>query len=391
MVPFDVEPGGAEERTAGETGIAQPAAELREENDRLRALLEQAMATAAANERIWRNFLEIERVLFRTRRPEVLADELLREIRERFGLECVVLFLSHQDIRARFFPKLEGGSEPAGEGIWLLALSEDRNKSVFGQDPQPLLLSREDLSSLGRYLPLEAAATARSGVLLPLYLHHVFFGSLFLGSADPHRYPPHYGTDLLEQLAAKIALCLENCLAYEQVRSMSVRDRWTGLLNFFQIHSVLEREYKRSAALGESLAALVIDLDFHQNSADPGDPGPKVMDHAARLLEQLLPDLEGYLGRCGGDEFLLILPDAYEDEAREAAGYVLQAIRKNPLEFGNTAILIRPTIGLAVLDSSMKTPHDLLDAAYSELYRIKGIRPECAAPTTRPRDLMGPG
>jgi len=40
---------------------------LSEENEVLRAQLEEVVATAATNERIWRHFAEIERILFRTR------------------------------------------------------------------------------------------------------------------------------------------------------------------------------------------------------------------------------------------------------------------------------------------------------------------------------------
>ena len=77
--------------------------ELLQENEALRKELAAVLANALENEKIWRHFAAIERVLFRTRDMERLVDELLREIKERFRTGLLVLFLSHPEVLERFF------------------------------------------------------------------------------------------------------------------------------------------------------------------------------------------------------------------------------------------------------------------------------------------------
>ncbi|HQN19373.1 MAG TPA: hypothetical protein PKV86_09545, partial [Syntrophobacteraceae bacterium] len=95
---------------------------LQKENTELREQLARVIATASTNEKIWRHFVEIERILFRTRRPDQLAEELLGEVMSRFQPDRVILFLSHPDLLERFFPGISVESEPVGEGAWILPL-----------------------------------------------------------------------------------------------------------------------------------------------------------------------------------------------------------------------------------------------------------------------------
>ena len=66
---------------ADESGDIQ---RLRRENEALRKELAEVLANASENEKIWRHFAAVERILFRTRELDRLVEELLREIKERF-------------------------------------------------------------------------------------------------------------------------------------------------------------------------------------------------------------------------------------------------------------------------------------------------------------------
>ncbi|HOI95747.1 MAG TPA: sensor domain-containing diguanylate cyclase [Syntrophobacter fumaroxidans] len=344
---------------------------LSEENEALRAQLEEVVATAATNERIWRHFAEIERILFRTRELDVLVEELLGELKERFQTDQVILFLCHPDILERFFPDLSESREPVSAGTWIVSLPVEIGMALWNVSPKPFLLSEENIEELLEYLP-ESASPVRSGVMIPLSIHEILFGGLFLGSMDADRYRPRDGTDLLEQLGIKIALAMDNCLTYEKVKDFGIEDPVTGLLNFFQVHTVLEREFRRSRRTGQPLSLLIIDFNFVHELED-FDSGTEVLKHVAGLLSGILPEKESFLGRYGSDEFVLVLPGVEEEEAREVIPYLARTIRKAPFKHRNTAILIQAMIGTATLDDGMKRPQEMLDSAYAELARLKAV------------------
>jgi len=355
-----------DEAVEGDNGAER----LGAENRALRKQLAEVVATAAKNERIWRHFAEIERILFRTRDLEVLMEELLREIRGRFQLDQVVLLLCHPDILERFFPDRTAESSFMGEGVWNLPLPLESARSLFGDPPHPLTMTPETAEAVLRILPAGAGA-ARSGVLIPLSVHEILYGGLFLGSLDPARYQPEDGTDLLEQLAVKVALCMENCLTYERLKDFAIEDQLTGLLSYFQIHTLLEREFRKAVRTGDPLSVLIIDPQFHHQANGHPDIGAQVLRHVARQLTEILPEGDSFLGRYGGDEFLLVLPNVQEEEAREVVPYLAQAIRRKPFRHENTAILIHALISVGSLHPGMQRCQDILDSALSELCNLK--------------------
>ncbi len=344
--------------------------ELQSENTELRAHLAHVVATASANEKIWRHFIEIERILFRTLHLDQLAEELLQELKNRFQPDRVILFLCHPDLVERFFPGISTESEPIGEGTWILPLPVEAGHAFLGASPKPLLLTLENADLLAPFLP-QAASPLRSGVVIPLSIHELLFGGVLLGSLDAERYHPDAGTDLLEQLGIKIALCMENCLSYERVKDFAVQDPLTGLLNFFQIHTVLEREFRKARRLNTALSVMLIEPRFFHQCSDHFDLGNEVLKHVANLLHEILPQDEIVLGRYGSDEFLVLLPNVQKQETEEVLPYLSQTIRKSPFLHENTAILIQTLIGVGSLDEHTKRAQDIIDTAYSELCRLK--------------------
>jgi diguanylate cyclase (GGDEF)-like protein len=344
--------------------------DLQRENAELREHLAQVIATASTNEKIWRHFIDIERILFRTLQPDQLTEELVQEIKSRFQPDRVILFLCHPDLVEGFFPGISRDSDPVGEGTWILPLPMEAGYVILGNPPRPFLLTPENTCLLAPYLP-EAASLLRSGVVIPLSIHELLFGGLLLGSLDADRYHPDAGTDLLEQLGIKVALCMENCLSYEKVKDFAVQDPVTDLLNFFQIHTVLEREFRKARRLSTPLSLMLIEPRFFHQFSEHFDIGNEVLRHVAKLLKTVLPQGESVLGRYGSDEFLVLLPNVQKQEAEEVTPFLTQTLRRSPFMHENTAILIQTLIGVGTLDEHTKRAQEIIDTAYRELCRLK--------------------
>jgi diguanylate cyclase (GGDEF)-like protein len=345
-------------------------ATLQKENTELRNHLAHVVATASTNEKIWRHFVEIERILFRTRQPDLLAEELLQEIKSRFQPDRVILLLCHPDLLERFFPGIRKDSEPIGEGTWILPLPVETVQFLLDGSSKPFLLTAENTGALAPFLP-EAASLIRSGVVIPLGIHEILFGGLLLGSLDADRYHPNAGTDLLEQLGIKVALCMENCLSYERVKDFAVQDPLTGLLNFFQIHTVLERELRKSRRIGAPMSVMLIEPRFFHQFTGHSDVANLVLRHVANLLNEIFPQGESILGRYGSDKFLVLLPNVQMQEAQEVVPYLTQTIRRAPFLYENTAILIQTLVGVGSLDEHTRRAQEIVDMAYGELCRLK--------------------
>jgi diguanylate cyclase (GGDEF)-like protein len=369
-------------------GVANktPRDALKKENEDLKARLNSVLENAAANERIWRHFVDIERILFRTRELDVLVEELLREIKARFQPDDVILFLCHADIVERFFPNFTVESDPISERAWVMPLGSEACVELSRRSCKPFTVAAETLELIEPHLPVDAGPI-QSAVMIPLNIHEILYGALFLGSVDADHYRPKDGTDLLEQLAVKIALCMENCLTYERVKDFAIQDQVTGLHNFFQIHTILEREFRKARRTENPLSVLLIDPQFYHQENGDFDIGNRVLRHLAEHLQEILPTGEAFLGRYGIDEFLLVLPDVDENEAREVAPYLAQMIRKTPFKYSNTAVLIQTTMGVGSLKTEMKRAQDLLDLAYGELSRLKATRTE---PRAKPNEDIPP-
>ncbi len=341
---------------------------LRRENEALRKELAEVLANALENEKIWRHFAAIERILFRTRELDRLIEELLREIKNRFQTGLLVLFLSHPEALERFFQNDPATSREIDSKTWISPLDGESAHALFGPVLKPVLFSTE---RNGYPTMLSGSiATLRSGALIPLKIGDILFGALLLGSPDPGRYNPEDGTDLLEQLGINIALSMDNCLTYEKVRDFTVKDQLTGLFNFFQIHTILEKEFRKARRSESALSVLVVDLNF-VHDWDEFESGMEVLKHAARLLEVILPKERCFMGRYGSDEFLIVLPGVTEEEAREVMPYISSTMRKSPYREGNTAILITTAIGVGAFNERATGAQDLVDAACAELCAVK--------------------
>ena len=171
-----------------------------------------------------------------------------------------------------------------------------------------------------------------------------------------------------EDLVAAVAIRAERM---RTLRSLLARDSLTGLLNHTAIAQMLASTVASAMRFGASLSFVMLDIDhFKQVNDRYGHPaGDQVILALSRVLRQRLRASD-VIGRYGGEEFAIVLPDT---EVGQAAR-LLDALRSDfaRLEFGAEDGSFRVTFsaGLAGCPQygSMEA---LLDAADRALYRAK--------------------
>lgn len=112
------------------------------------------------------------------------------------------------------------------------------------------------------------------------------------------------------------------------LKARMVRDSLTGLYNHTHIQQLLEESHERARRLSRRLSVVMLDIDhFKQVNDTHGHPlGDRVIKSLAMLLKQRLRKSD-MIGRYGGEEFVLILPDADGIQAAAVVNELLERFR----------------------------------------------------------------
>jgi diguanylate cyclase (GGDEF)-like protein len=155
------------------------------------------------------------------------------------------------------------------------------------------------------------------------------------------------------------------------IRTFMERDTLTGLYNRSMSEEHLELAVMRARRSGGSLAFAMIDIDYFKNINDTyGHPtGDRVIVTMARLLQQRLRKTD-IVGRFGGEEFAVVLPDTDLDEAREVIDQIRKSFSLVRHAYAKGEFSVTFSCGIAAY------PHygdasQLCDAADKALYRAK--------------------
>ncbi len=116
--------------------------------------------------------------------------------------------------------------------------------------------------------------------------------------------------------------------AREQAHDLKVLDPLTRISNRSAIIAFLSQEKQRAERLNQPLSVLLVDLlRFKQVNREFGhQAGDQVLQGVAQRMRRCVRDIDG-LGRYGGEEFLIVLPDTDELEARQVAEKLTECVR----------------------------------------------------------------
>ncbi len=116
--------------------------------------------------------------------------------------------------------------------------------------------------------------------------------------------------------------------AREKVHDLQVLDPLTGISNRSAIIGFLTQESNRAERLDQPLAVILVDLiQFKRVNREHGHRvGDEVLREVAQVLRSCVRDIDG-IGRYGGEEFLIVLPDTPLPAAREIASSAMERLR----------------------------------------------------------------
>lgn len=178
---------------------------------------------------------------------------------------------------------------------------------------------------------------------------------------------------LVETVADTVALALTNLMLRETLRNQSIRDPLTGLFNRRFMDESLEREVHRAARSKRSLGIIMLDLDHFKKFNDTF--GHEAGDTVLRELGDFLKShiRKGDIPcRYGGEEFMLLLPEASLEITRQRAQQLCEEVRNLRVQHRNQMLgKLTLSLGVAVFPTHGELPDDVVRAADAALYRAK--------------------
>jgi diguanylate cyclase (GGDEF)-like protein len=157
--------------------------------------------------------------------------------------------------------------------------------------------------------------------------------------------------------------------ALEQLASV---DSMTGLNNRRHFRTLAEAEWSRFRRYGRPLALLMIDIDLFKSINDSygHDIGDEVIKSVAGIL-QTHKRVSDIVGRLGGEEFALLLPEATLDNAAAAGDRLRQLVAGHAVAVEGRRIPVTISAGASVCDANTSGIDELLKQADVALYEAK--------------------
>ncbi|HEX2981372.1 MAG TPA: diguanylate cyclase [Anaerolineaceae bacterium] len=213
--------------------------------------------------------------------------------------------------------------------------------------------------------------TAPSMMIAPLVMGEHAFGALTIQGNKPGAF---HESDLrlLVSFAATAAAVIQNAILHNELQQLAVTDALTNLLNRRGFYNLSEREVERYQRFNHPLTLLMFDIDdFKQVNDTYGHAvGDQVLAKVAEVCQISLRQID-IMGRIGGDEFAVLLPETDLRTAVHIASRMRQHIADLKISSGVTSVSVTISMGIVSANRDSRNIAALLARADEKLYDAK--------------------
>jgi diguanylate cyclase (GGDEF)-like protein len=153
---------------------------------------------------------------------------------------------------------------------------------------------------------------------------------------------------------------------------MAMTDHLTSLYNRRYFMQRGTEEFKRSWRNNQPLALLMLDIDHFKNVNDNHghDAGDMALQQIAAALKSNMRETD-ILGRMGGEEFAVLLPNTLSNEAALLAERLRQSVEHLSFKVPGASLSVTVSIGVVMITGEMSGIDDMLRNADAAMYRAK--------------------
>lgn len=180
-----------------------------------------------------------------------------------------------------------------------------------------------------------------------------------------------------------VDLQMDLVTAREELRERANKDLLTMLPNRSAVSTALEQELSRCHRDRRTVGVILLDIDHFKKINDTYGhfAGDAVLrETAARLRHNMRP--YDQIGRYGGEEFLVVLPNCDLHQAAQQAERMRLRLSTDSMVVDGSELRVSASFGVTVSDGSERSPDVFVRVADEALYRAKGGGRNCVSSLT---------
>ncbi len=211
--------------------------------------------------------------------------------------------------------------------------------------------------------------TVKFATLVPLFYGGEFKAALCLLHNKQNHSLPKNDMNMVDDLANRVAAVIAHAELFGQVERQAVTDPMTGLFNRRYFQDQLTKEIDRIQRFGHPFSLIISHLDYLKKINDTygHTSGDLAIKHISNVMKNSVRDVDT-VGRFGGEEFVVLLPETELRQARVVADRICTAIAETPVEGIGT---ITAYLGLATFPNDAMDRNKLFELADKALFLAK--------------------
>jgi diguanylate cyclase (GGDEF)-like protein/PAS domain S-box-containing protein len=263
-----------------------------------------------------------------------------------------------------------------------LEIATTPNLQKMVETRRPLIIS--DITETPDWITPQPGELFRSWAGAPIHYNGEVLAIFSLEKQEPNFFrPEHAGR--LAAFAGQAAIALENARLFEELRRIAIVDSLTGTFTRGHILDLAINEIERAQRYGNSICVVMLDIDhFKQvNDRHGHQIGDLVLQKIIALCRKSLRKTD-LIGRYGGEEFLILLPETQIIQAVHVAERIRSQIEQAKIETKTDSISVTVSIGVSRFEIKSESSADelvkeLIAQADLALYAAKEAGRNCVA------------
>lgn len=173
---------------------------------------------------------------------------------------------------------------------------------------------------------------------------------------------------LLQTIGNQFSAAIERARIYEKFEKLAMIDSLTGLYNRRQLFILGQNEFSRAYRYNHPISVIMLDIDLFKKVNDVYGHliGDQVLQQIANRCRSILRGSD-IIGRYGGEEFLILLPETMVGQAQRIANRIRLLILDHPIVTDRGEISVTVSMGISSMegecDSKLEWVVDQADQA----------------------------
>jgi diguanylate cyclase (GGDEF)-like protein/PAS domain S-box-containing protein len=213
----------------------------------------------------------------------------------------------------------------------------------------------------------------RAYLRAPLITEGELIGVMNLESERPDVFNEEHA-EIAREVADLLAIAIWQARLFAQIQHLAITDELTNLYNRRHFFELAQREFDRVKRYGGALSAIMLDIDQFKlvNDTHGHAVGDEVLRKVAARLNASIRETD-ILGRYGGDEFAILLPETDLIPAHQLAERLRHWIAKTPVDSTVGRLDVTISLGVASLTEDIADLATLIDLADADMYASKQV------------------